>query len=660
MLISQARGRWLPWLALALVIILTALAYWPGTRGTFLLDDYPNLLENPAMQHLQPTPGSLLNASFSSDSGPTHRPLAMASFALNILADGGADNLRHTAPAMKWTNVAIHLLNGLLVFLLLTLLLRQYRRLRPEASTDTCIWAAVIVAGAWMLAPINLTSVLYVIQRMTSLAATFTLLGLIAYTVGRALLYEGRSIVRAWFLLLTAALICTPLSILAKEDGALTIVYAGVIEWALFRLRTAEGSFQRSIAAYFTAFLVVPAFLGLAWLIPASIHSPEWQIRNFNLIERILTEGRVIWHYLWWSLVPNINAMTLFHDAFQVSRGIFKPWTTLLAWIGIAGLLGVGLAARRRYPLISFGVLWFLAGQALTATFMPLELVFEHREYLPSLGLFAAVFGTLMIKTSNRPYRRIAIFSIAAIIALYGAGLGLRSANWGNPLTQLSLAARNHPDSPRATYSYARLLAIVSNIEPKLTPKAFAALEKAAAVPNQTILPEATQIILAHQSGQPEEKAWYIRMAQRLEARNANPGDISALNSLVHCALRDKDPCRLSQKSLQSVFEVALKRNPDNTQIAAIYGNYLLSVEHKPELARKVFLTLVAKHPANPTFHFDLGIAEVFCGDREAAEKQLAILRRLNHFGISNQHIQSLSNLIARAKEAESAHGETQ
>ena len=659
MLTSQARQRWLPRAALALVVILTALAYWPGTRGTFLLDDYPNLLENPAMQHLQPTPGSLLNASFSSDSGPTHRPLAMASFALNILADGGAGNLRYTAPAMKWTNVAIHLLNGLLVFFLLTLLLRQYRRLRPEVPESTCIWTAVIVTSAWLLAPINLTSVLYVIQRMTSLAATFTLLGLVAYTAGRSLLYEGRSLGKAWLLLITAAMICTPLAIFTKEDGALTIVYAGVIEWALFRLRTAEGSFQRSIAVYFSIFLVVPAILGLAWLIPVSIHSPEWQIRNFNLVERILTEGRVIWHYLWWSLVPNINAMTLYHDAFPVSQGLFKPWTTLLAWIGIAGLLAVVLASRRRYPLLSLGVLWFLAGQVLTATFMPLELVFEHREYLPSLGLLVAVFGTIMILVGNRPYRRIAAVSIVAIIALYGAGLTLRSMNWGNPLTQLSMAVRNHPDSPRAAYNYASLLAIVSDVEPKLAPKAFIALRKAASIPSQTIAPEATEIILANQTGQPVKTAWYKQMARRLEERNANPGDISALSSLVHCAVRDKNPCRLSRSSMQSVFSAALERNPDNTQIAAIYGNYLLNVAHEPKLARQVFHALVKLHPSSPELHFDLGVAEVFCGNLENAVEQLAVLRRLNHFGTSNQHIQSLSNLIAQAKEAESAHGET-
>ncbi len=657
---SDSQRRRLPWLILALLLVVTALAYWPGTRGTFLLDDYPNLLQNSTFKDLKPTFSSFLAASLSSDSGPTHRPIAMASFALNVLASGGGKRIQYGATPMKWTNVGIHLLNGLLIFILLRLLLGQYRRLRPETSERACEWAALVVTAAWLLAPINLTSVLYVIQRMTSLAATFSLLGLIAFVMGRRHLYEGSNPARAWIGLLAAALIFTPLAIFTKEDGALTMLYALVIEWTLFGLRQANGRRATGMIAYFTAFLLIPAVLGLLWLVPQTLHSSAWKIRDFSLGERILTEGRVIWHYLWWTLVPNIGALSLFHDGFPVSHSLIHPWTTLLAWVGIAALVAAGFLSRRRYPLIAFGLLWFLAGQVMTATFVPLELIFEHREYLPSLGLYAAIFGTAVLLFEKHSRRRLAMAAIVGVIALYGAALGLRSSDWSNPLRQLAIAARNHPNSPRATYAYGRILAILTHSDPQLVPHTIKVLEKAAKVPNQGLLPYATLIILAHRTNRPIDPAWYRHMTQLLSARTANPGDISALDSLVRCALKDKNPCRLDPIRMQAVFSAALTHNPENPRITSMYGNYLLNVSEQPEAARKLFRLLVKRHPATAVYHFDLGLAEVACGNLKGAKAQLSALQKLNRLGMSNEHIQSLSKLIAEAQENSEPHVQTQ
>ncbi len=658
--LSAFHRRRLPWLLLVLLLGVTALAYWPGTHGTWLLDDYPNLVQNSAFKNLKPTFGSLLTASLSSDSGPTHRPIAMASFALNVLAHGGGAHLNSAATAMKWTNVGIHLLNGLLIYMLLRLLLGQYRRLRPETSERTCDWAALAVTAAWLLAPINLTSVLYIIQRMTSLAATFTLLGLIAFVAGRRRLYAGNAPVRGWIELLAAALVFTPLAIFTKEDGALTLLYALVIEWSLFGLRQGNGRHAKGIIAYFAVFLLIPAVLGLLWLVPSILQPGAWQIRDFNLGERVLTEGRVIWHYLWWTLVPNVSALTLYHDAFPVSHSLLRPWTTLLAWVGIAGLVVTGFLARRRYPLIAFGLLWFLAGQVMTASFVPLELVFEHREYLPSLGLYVALFATLAVLIEHYPRRRLAVTAIVAIIALYGVGLGLRSIDWSNPLRQLAIAARTHPDSPRATYAYGRILTILSNLEPQFVPTAFKTLKRATEVPGQGLLPYATLILLAQRTHRPIEPDWYAHMQALLTRRAANPADISALYSLVHCALKNENPCQLDPLKMQSIFAAALTRKRPNPRIASIYGNYLLNVLGRPYAAHKIFRLLVKQYPRTAVYYFDLGVTELACGNLTAARHELAILQQLNRFGMSNENIESLSRLIERVNKTVTSHGQTQ
>lgn len=647
------------WLLVALLLIVTALAYWPGTRGAWLLDDYPNLVRNKAFENLKPTWDSFLLASFSSDSGPTHRPLSMASFALNVLANGGGKNLRDDAQAMKWTNVGIHLLNGLLLFILLRLILGQYRRLRPETSERACEWAALAITAAWLLAPINLTSVLYVIQRMTSLAGTFSLLGLIAFIAGRKRLYDKKQSVKAWILLLTAALIWTPLAVLSKEIGALTMLYALVIEWTLFRLRQADNRLSTGIVLYFSLFLLIPGIAALSWLLPHELNPAAWAARPFDLYERLLTEGRVIWHYAWWTLVPNIGALTLYHDAFPISHGLLRPWTTLPALLGLGALLFVGFKIRRRYPLISLGLLWFIAGQVMTATFIPLELVYEHREYLPSIGLYIAILGTAIVLVKNREHKRLAGIAVIAVVALYGTALGLRSIDWSTPLRQLETAAHNHPDSPRATYGYARILTIYSQVAPRLVPVAIKALKKAQNVPGQGVLPDATLIIIASRTGHPVDPEWYRRMARVLASGPANPEDISGLDSLVHCALSEHDPCQLDPNMMQVVFAAALTRPHPNPTIMVMYGNYLLNVVSEPRKARIIFRNLVHKYPRTAAYHFNLGVTELACGDPAAAHRQLQILRTLNSFGISNEYIKSLSKLIKQVEENTPHHAKT-
>lgn len=647
---SVAPSRRIRWLILASLLAVTALAYWPGTHGAFLIDDFPNIVQNNALKNLKPSLNSFISASMSSNSGPTHRPIAMASFALNVLLDGGGKQIGHDATAMKWTNVGIHLLNGLLVFILLRLLLAQYRRLRPETSETACEWAVLVITAAWLLAPINLTSVLYVVQRMTSLAGSFSLLGLIAYTAGRSRLQDNRQPARAWALLLSAALVWTPLAIFTKEVGALTLLYALVIEWTLFRVRQESRRHQFGIAIYFAIFLIVPAICALAWLLPQSLKAAPWAVRPFTLGERLLTEGRVIWHYIWGTLVPDIQSLSLYHDAYPVSRSLLKPWTTLASWVGIGGLLASAIWARRRYPLIAFGVLWFLAGQVMTASFLPLELVFEHREYLPSLGLYTAGFGTLVVLTGKNQHRKLVLGSMVAIVALYGMALSLRSLNWSNPIRQLAVAAREHPDSPRATYGYGRILALYANVDPKLVPAAHKALEKAARVPHQGLLPYATLIILAQRNHLSVNPEWYYKMAHLLESRPANPGDISAIYSLVHCALIPDNPCKLDPDLMQLVFASALTRPHPNTTIMIMYGNYLLNAAGRPHQARKIFSILVQQDPHNAIYHYNLGVADVGCGNIDSARHQLAILRRLNHFGLNTDNIKSLSDLITRAQ----------
>ena len=150
-------------LALAgLVLIgLVGLVYLPGLGGGFAFDDYHTIVDNPSLDIQTLSWDALLDAAMSGVGiGPLARPLAMLSFAANRSVAG----LR--PEAYKLTNLAIHALNALLIF---GLLRSWLPRLAPRAPT-ACAW---LIAALWALHPINLTAVLYVVQRMTSLSATW-------------------------------------------------------------------------------------------------------------------------------------------------------------------------------------------------------------------------------------------------------------------------------------------------------------------------------------------------------------------------------------------------------------------------------------------------------------------------------------------------------
>ena len=161
------------WAGIGLVLLAVALLYWPGMGGGFAFDDISNLVNNPALHVKSLHPDDWMAAIFSSPASSLQRPLAMATFAINHFFTGMDPS------AMKLTNLAIHLLNTLLVFQLV-------RTLFPFLGVrDGRTWTALFVAFAWAVHPINLMAVLYVVQRMESLSHSFVLLGLCLYATLR-------------------------------------------------------------------------------------------------------------------------------------------------------------------------------------------------------------------------------------------------------------------------------------------------------------------------------------------------------------------------------------------------------------------------------------------------------------------------------------------
>ena len=253
--ILQSESRPLHHWTFLLLILLTIVVYFPGLSGDYMFDDTSNLLQNKALDMETLDMDSLSDATWSSGAGLLRRPVSMASFALNRFFFG-IDPYSH-----KVINLVIHILVGCLLYLFSHLLISAYQQYRqPQLSTQAARWIPVIVCGMWLVHPLTLTSVLYIVQRMTSLAALFTVAGLCLYVVGRTQMLRGR---HGMSIILVGLFCLGGLAIFSKENGILLPLYILVIEFTLFRFQGAAHTPDKSIIVLFSLIVALPALLAL-------------------------------------------------------------------------------------------------------------------------------------------------------------------------------------------------------------------------------------------------------------------------------------------------------------------------------------------------------------------------------------------------------------
>ncbi len=434
------QGLGLP--GLGVLLPLTVLIYWSGLDGGFIFDDFPNIVWKDTVHLSRIEWAAMLDVWHSGHAGPLGRPLSMMSFALNHLA-AGMDPWSY-----KLTNLLIHTLNGLVLFFLARALVGRLYDNTDRRSLDMI---ALLATALWLLHPFNLSPVLYVVQRMTLLAATFCLIGMLAYVHGRQR-GGGRGV--AW--IASSYAVWLPLAALSKENGILLPAFLAAIEYFVFRFQSTEHT-RRMLLALHGLLLILP----LIALVSYSLWRPEWFLdgyinRDFSFTERLLTEARVLWRYLFLTLVPITSQMTLFHGV-TVSTDLSNPWTTLPAVLGIMGLLSIALYLRPRRPLTGLAIIVFFIGHSMESSIIPLELMHEHRNYLPSFGLALAA-ATLLLPIGPALSR--ARLTVSAFLLLtLAVATAVRANVWADTRAQMMVEAANHPDSIGANYEAGRVLA---------------------------------------------------------------------------------------------------------------------------------------------------------------------------------------------------------
>jgi hypothetical protein len=622
------------------VLLLTAALYLPGLHGYYEFDDYPNIVENDALHVTTLDPSAWIAAMWASPASDLQRPLASLSFAANFYLTGP------DPWPMKATNLAIHLLNGVLLMALLLAIVRRGAdgAARTRADAQHGEWLALLVAGIWLLHPINLTAVLFIVQRMESLAQTFVLVGLLLYVQARIRQQGdlGGSTWRLWI----GVPGCTLLGIAAKESAALLPLYALLLEaTVLFGWRRN----RRELAAFYLVFLLIPAALGLAWMIPHALAPAAYAQRAFTLQQRLLTEPRVLLDYIEWILVPLPKFFTFFHDDYPPSKDLWHPWTTVPAILLIAAMIGAAFTARRRRPLVALGILWFFAAHVLTASFFPLELVFEHRNYFASIGLLLAALDLVL---PGRADARMAVARkalIGSLCALCALGLALRAREWSDPLRLAIAEVAAHPDSPRATYELGRTYVVLSEYR-KDSPnveRGLEALERAARVPRATILPEVALIMTASRTDRPIKDVWWESLHAKLLRAAPTVEDSEAIKSLTAC--QRQGLCRLDDAHTLDAYLAALTHTPPDPGVLYSYAIFAFNRLHDADLATRLARN-AAETSRDPRYRINLVNFLLDTGRIEDAKVEIDKLRSVNRLGALDSSIRGLEQRASKPR----------
>jgi TPR repeat protein len=609
------------WLALA-VCLLTCAAYLPGLAGDYMFDDQPNLLDNPRLAMHTLSLQELAGAAFSSSSGLLRRPVSMASFALNRYFFGIAPY------SFKVVNLCIHLLTGLGLWWLGSLLVRSYAHSRtPALTAGAQRWLPVLVAGLWLVHPLNLSTVLYIVQRMAGLTALFTVAGLGLYLTGRLRMQEGRSGLAH---MLSGLLLCGGLAIFSKENGILLPVYMLVLELTLFRFRSGPVQRDRRVIVFFSVSLLVPAILCLALLILYPERLLSYAGRNFTLPERLLTEARVVVFYLKMIVTPSTRELGLYHDDIALSRGLLDPPATLYSILLLAGLLAGAAAMLRRNPLVSLGILWFFTGHLLESTILPLEIAHEHRNYLADYGILLAGSTLLLQGSLQRSWMFARIGVFASFLLLFSYTTWLRADQWSDNITQATYEARHHLQSPRAQFAAGRIHArLALQGVPGSADKAMEFLARASELDQADILPDVVLLKLRYYLGLRVDPAAFARIRHKLAAYPVSPSSISSLRALAECA---KSRCAIPDEQMEQIFSTALAQR-HSTILDSVYGFYRINKLEDFRGGLEILQRVANKSPHEPQNWINLVNLLLVMGRVDAADRQLDRMMKYELYG---------------------------
>jgi len=531
-----------------MTILLVFLIYSNTLEGPFLLDDGSNIKNNPAIRLTQLSWSGIEKAA--SKSPLSNRPLAYISFALNYYFHS------YRTVGFRLVNILIHMSAGVFLFLFIKTTLGLPTL---ESRYGYSRWLPYIVVLIWLVHPLHTQSVTYIVQRMNSMASMFYMLSMLCYA--RARLTQSPTI--KW-LLAAACLMSGILALGTKETAATLPCFILLYEW--FFLQDLSREWLRRHLPFLIGVFILLIGVSLIYLDghPFAKILSRYELRNFTLTQRVFTEFRVVILYLSLLIYPHPNRLNLDYD-FPLSHSLMDPLTTLLALVAIIGLLACSFWLARKDRLISFCLLWYFGNLVIESSIIGLEIVFEHRTYLPSMMfiLMAAILADRYFRSNV-----LKIVMICAITLVFSAWTYERNTIWSNAVSLWSDVVKKSPQKVRPHNNLGNALKRQGKIE-----EAMAHFNKALQInPGYAKAHNNLGTALASQ-GKTEEALKHFGMALYI-----NPG-YAAAHSNIGVALAGMDEF---EKAIVH-FRAALRLKPDYAKVHSNLGAALVRQEKLQE-----------------------------------------------------------------------------
>jgi hypothetical protein len=406
-----------------------------------------------------------------------------------------------------------------------------------------------------------------------------------------------------------AAVPLAALGFIGKENAALLPLLLLVSEVTVLR-QVGLGPRPVAVRTIQALFIALPVAAALAYF---ATHPGYFDHsgRSFTLEERLLTQPRVIWFYIQMLLVPDVSRMGLFHDDLVISTGLTDPPTTLAAIVALGLLAIAALALRKRAPLPAFGVLLFLAGHALESTAFPLEMVFEHRNYLPSVGILLVVAWLLVEGAKRLRHRHLAPLLGIVLLVTYSGATWVRVGEWSSQESFILSAAENHPHSPRANFMAGQLL-ITALDRPGVDRDAVAHAARTFLESGLGADPRCINCLFGllvldlHLDRQPDP-ALVDRLADALRSGHVDATNTSTSQFSYLVRWHRSDGIKLAPEQLRSIFDAALANpgwnNTGRAGIAAAYREYFELVAGDLDSALQQAEAAIRSWPAQWSYH---------------------------------------------------------
>jgi len=417
-----------------LLILIVLIVYQNTTENSFHFDDHLNITDHGPIKITELSTTALWNAA--TNGMLPRRVIPNFTFAIDWWRGNGSPR------QFLQTNIALHILATLAVWrFFITILSAAHFKKR-----NTIIITATISALVWSTHPIQVQAVSYIVQRMSSLALLFSILTLLSYINWRR--RQGAS--HIW---LPAAIIFFVCAVGSKENAWVIPVLAILFEASISSLVIKQGhNHYRPI--FISAMLLLALYFALDLIFSGPIYSyfsPLYIHREYTIIERLLTQPRVIAFHLAQWFTPFPGSFSLHHD-FIISKSLLVPITTLYAmtlailWI----LSGILLLFKPRYSIYAFLILWVPITLVIESTIVPLEIIYEHRMYMPSVGLAVLSIVPIAILAENNGLFKTIYIPLTLILCL-ALAISTRSRvhDWKSEKSLMQSSLRHAPGSAR-------------------------------------------------------------------------------------------------------------------------------------------------------------------------------------------------------------------